>query len=86
MVTKKVHLAAGEGIGGRSRCRYSSRPSRKVRIVSLSEFLSLPDETKCSECARVAERLDQQAMCSAEIRAEPTDKIRLHIGVTHEQP
>ena len=70
MVTKKIHLATREGIGARSRCRYSSRPSRRVRIVSLAEFQSLPAETKCSECARAAERLEQQAACAAEIRVE----------------
>jgi len=57
IVPKKSHLASnGGGINGRSVCRYSSRPSRRVSAVSLPEFLALPVEAQCSECAAIAAR------------------------------
>ena len=45
-LSPKVHLAKG----GRSRCRYSSRPSWRVRIVPESEFRKAANQ--CVECAR----------------------------------
>jgi hypothetical protein len=44
----RVHLA--KGAGGRSRCRYTARPSRRVRLVSEAEFRKASNP--CSECFR----------------------------------
>lgn len=45
----KVHL--GKGSGGRSHCRYSSRPSRRVRILPLEQFRQVEPAQQCKECA-----------------------------------
>lgn len=53
---KKVHALRmiGEGYspGSRSICRYSSRPSRRVRAVPALDFLQCPDEEQCEECRK----------------------------------
>lgn len=49
---RRVHLATESG--GRSECRYSSRPSRRVLQKPLSEFVTLPTELQCAECAKAA--------------------------------
>lgn len=49
----KVHLAKG-GSGNRSRCRYSSRPSRRIRVVSLDAFRQVDPARQCTECAAEA--------------------------------
>ncbi|WP_155642072.1 hypothetical protein [Burkholderia cepacia] len=51
--TKRIHLAP-ERIG-RWSCRYTSRPSARLKSVPLAEFLALPVESRCVECAKVAE-------------------------------
>lgn len=56
---KKVHLRndfRGQP-GGRSRCRYSSRPSRRVILLPLSEFKQIDVARQCSECAAKAATL-----------------------------
>jgi len=50
---KRVHLATESG--GRSRCRYTSRPSVRAKFVPLAEFLAMPVELRCVECAKEAE-------------------------------
>lgn len=50
----KVHLMKKNG--NRSACRYSSRPSRRVRVVSLQEFADTPEAQQCSECRAAYER------------------------------
>ena len=49
---KRVHLATESG--GRSRCRYTSRPSVRATFVPLTEFMALPMEVRCVECERKA--------------------------------
>jgi hypothetical protein len=49
---KRIHLATETG--GRSDCRYSSRPSRRVAFVPLEDFLKLPAHMRCKECERSA--------------------------------
>lgn len=53
---KKVHALrmVGESYssGGRSSCRYSSRPSRRVRAVPALDFLQYPDAEQCEECKK----------------------------------
>lgn len=51
--TKRFHLAT-ERVG-RWSCRYTSRPNAQVRSVPLAEFLALPVECRCGDCAKVAE-------------------------------
>ncbi|MBU9200252.1 hypothetical protein KTD31_02380 [Burkholderia multivorans] len=48
MKQKRIHLASDTG--GRSRCRYTSRPSVRATFVPLSAFLALPVSLRCSEC------------------------------------
>lgn len=54
--TRKVHVLRTVGnsysAGGRSRCRYSSRPSRRVRALPEHEFLQMPVERQCEECRK----------------------------------
>jgi hypothetical protein len=50
--TKRVHLASD--CGGRSRCRYTSRPGTYAKFVPLAEFMALPVEIRCVECSRKA--------------------------------
>lgn len=47
---KKVHVLSKGG--GRTRCRYSSRPSRKVRAMTEADFLEQPENVQCSECRK----------------------------------
>lgn len=56
-MSKKVHLAKGDGFGGRSVCRYTSRPSRRVRLLVYAQFVLVPESLQCSECAREAEKV-----------------------------
>lgn len=42
----KVHLNKG----GRSPCRYSSRPSRKVVMLDIQAFADTPVDRRCTEC------------------------------------
>jgi hypothetical protein len=58
---KRIHLATESG--GRSRCRYTSRPSARATFVPLARFMTLPAEARCSECAKVAAAVDG---CGAE--------------------
>lgn len=51
--TKRIHLAT-ERIS-RWSCRYTSRPSARLKSVPLAEFLALPVESRCVDCAKVAE-------------------------------
>lgn len=53
----KVHLATASGSGNRSRCRYSARPSRRVRILPLAEFRQIETRRQCTECATQAATL-----------------------------
>lgn len=54
MKAKRVHLATE--VGGRSRCRYTSRPSTRAAFVPLAGFLALPADVRCSECQVKADR------------------------------
>jgi hypothetical protein len=56
---RKAHLARSNGFGGRSVCRYTSRPSRRVKVLTLEEFLAMPAERRCSECETEAQQLQQ---------------------------
>jgi len=62
MTTKRVHLATEKG--GRSRCRYTSRPSIRALFVSIEQFRNTPEEHRCKECAAklqsISERLNEQ--------------------------
>lgn len=53
MKAKRVHLATE--VGGRSRCRYTSRPSVRATFVPIAEFLALPVDRRCSECQAKAD-------------------------------
>lgn len=50
--TKRVHLSTESG--GRSRCRYTSRPSTRAKFVPLADFVAVPVEMQCVECAKLA--------------------------------
>jgi hypothetical protein len=54
MKAKKVHLSSQRrgGNDSRSRCRYTSRPSRNLIVLPLEEFIALPNERKCQECVK----------------------------------
>lgn len=54
---KRIHLASGNG--GRSRCRYTSRPSTRAKFVPLAEFEALPIEMRCIECEKKATTMTQ---------------------------
>lgn len=55
MAAKKVHLESAKGgAGGRSACRYTSRPSRRVRLLPLDAFLATRPEDRCGECSAAA--------------------------------
>jgi hypothetical protein len=47
----KVHLQKS---GTRTVCRYTSQPSRRVKMLPLLDFLRLPEEQRCRECAAKA--------------------------------
>lgn len=49
----KIHAAKNEGVGGRSVCRYTARPSRRVKVVPVAEFLELDLRLQCSDCLTV---------------------------------
>ncbi|NIF40129.1 hypothetical protein F3J14_04275 [Burkholderia sp. Tr-862] len=49
---KRIHLATDSG--GRSRCRYTSRPSTRAKFVPLADFMALPVELRCIECDKKA--------------------------------
>lgn len=51
----KAHLRKAGGT--RSACRYSSRPSRQVKLLSIQEFADTPVEFRCSECEEKYQRL-----------------------------
>lgn len=53
---RRIHLATKTG--GRSRCRYTSRPSVRATFVPLAEFQALPHEVRCVECERAAKEED----------------------------
>lgn len=59
MATKKVHLASKHG--GRSRCRYTSRPNVKAIWLPLAEFLAQPTDQQCIECSKKAKELAETA-------------------------
>ncbi len=48
MATKRIHLASTAG--GRSRCRYTSRPSIRALFVPREQFESTPAAQRCQEC------------------------------------
>lgn len=52
MKQKRIHLASESG--GRSRCRYTSRPSVRAVFLPLAAFLALPVYVRCIECDRRA--------------------------------
>lgn len=56
-MAKKIHLELRDGTGGRSVCRYTARPSRRVTLLRLAEFLKLDKEAQCAECAAKAAHL-----------------------------
>lgn len=59
----RVHLESMPG-SRRSCCRHTSRPSRtrvKARCVSLAVFLQTPQELRCLECQRAADRRAEEA-------------------------
>ncbi|HGF4014037.1 hypothetical protein [Burkholderia vietnamiensis] len=53
---RRIHLA--NDTGGRSRCRYTSRPSVRATFVPLADFMTLPQEVRCVECERKAKDAD----------------------------
>lgn len=58
MAKKRIHLATENG--GRSRCRYTSRPSIRALFVPLDQFKAMPEERRCKECAaRIAEAVTE---------------------------
>lgn len=57
MPAKRIHLATEKG--GRSRCRYTSRPSIRALFVSLEQFKATPIENRCKECATKFETLSK---------------------------
>jgi hypothetical protein len=56
---RRIHLA--NDTGGRSRCRYTSRPSVRATFVPLAEFVRLPQDVRCVECERKAKAADGAA-------------------------
>lgn len=66
---KRVHLVShlSDGReGGRSSCRHSSRPGRRVILKSLADFRSTPVSLRCIECdAALRERLNAAAIGAA---------------------
>jgi len=54
---KKIHLQKS---GTRSYCRFTSRPSRGVVLLSLQDFASVSKELRCTECGSAYEK-----MCSS---------------------
>lgn len=44
---KKAHIIYA---GGRTPCRYSARPSRSVRALSVQAFADTPVAMRCVEC------------------------------------
>lgn len=48
MATKRIHLATETG--GRSRCRYTARPSIRAVFVPQEQFIATPEEQRCHDC------------------------------------
>uniref|UniRef100_A0A6H1ZJ13 Uncharacterized protein n=1 Tax=viral metagenome TaxID=1070528 RepID=A0A6H1ZJ13_9ZZZZ len=48
MTTKRVHLATEKG--GRSRCRYTARPSIRALFVPQEQFTATPEALRCHDC------------------------------------
>lgn len=48
MLAKRVHLATEAG--GRSRCRYTSRPSIRALFVPQERFEATPLTQRCMDC------------------------------------
>lgn len=47
-LAKRVHLSILSNT--RSVCRYSSRPSRRVKVYKIKDFLTFPVSARCKEC------------------------------------
>ena len=45
---KRIHLATEKG--GRSRCRYTSRPSIRALFVPQEQFMTTPESQRCQNC------------------------------------
>ncbi len=45
---KRIHLATEKG--GRSRCRYTSRPSIRALFVPLEQFMTTSEWQRCQDC------------------------------------
>jgi len=75
MTKKRIHLATETR--SRSRCRYSSRPSRKVLGLPLESFLALPVEDRCSECHRKALQLREGHTVDVH-HLEPGERVVCH--------
>lgn len=63
----KVHLRTGRS-GTRSPCRYSSRPSRQVRLLSIQDFADQPMALRCSECETAYRRMCADIQAAAAYR------------------
>lgn len=61
---ERVHL---QKKGTRSACRYSARPSRRLRLASMQGFFDTPTELRCVECQRAYD-----ACCAAIAKAGGT--------------
>lgn len=48
VVTKRIHLATETG--GRSRCRYTARPSIRAVFVPQEQFVATPEAQRCHDC------------------------------------
>lgn len=51
----KTHLVNASGT--RSRCRYSSRSSRRVKVFTLPQFMATKQSARCVECSKIAARI-----------------------------
>ncbi|POR07976.1 hypothetical protein [Diaphorobacter sp. LR2014-1] len=74
MSSKRVHLATETG--GRSRCRYTSRPSIQALFVPMDRFLLTPVAQRCQDCQaklnkpRHNERISMEATQHLQAHAE----------------
>ena len=60
MSSKRVHLATESG--GRSRCRYTSRPSIRALFVPMEQFVATPEAQRCQDCqAKLNKRQDSES-------------------------
>ena len=48
VATKRIHLATT--MGGRSRCRYTARPSIRAVFVPQEQFVATPEAQRCHDC------------------------------------